>query len=502
MSYINNLNPAVLSDSYKASHYLMYPDAEEMIVYGGYRKPYEGMDDNRFVFYGIDYIRENYLEKRWTKEDVVKAKHFYSTYNVAFSEHPFPEDLFNNIVDENDGWFPVKIETLPEGSVGYVGTPVYQMVAKGKYSRLVTWLETIMTMLWYPSNVATLSRLSKDIIMEAFDKSVDPEMFWLLNSRLHDFGFRGCASVEQSIIGGSAHGLNFGGSDTMSAAYYIQYHRNGGKPVFTSIPATEHSVMMAHRKEQDAFKHVINTFGHSLVATVMDTNDLDNACDNIIPLVANDVKTKGGLHVLRPDSGDPVLTVLKCLESAEKAYGSTVNKKGFRVLNNSAVIQGDGINQHTIRAILKATIEAGFSAQNVAFGMGAGLLQKHNRDTMSFASKLSYIKYADGSEKDVMKAPKTDSSKCSLPGKIDVCYDSDGILKTYPEDVARKLGLKSAFVTVYDNGPVKGTSELFDTLIERVNTEWKKTPNGGLAYSQEMQDKINATLAKLREPCL
>lgn len=37
-----------------------------------------------------------------------------------------------------------------------------------------------------------------------------------------DFGFRGCTSVEQSILGGSAHLLSFVGSDTMSAAYYVQ----------------------------------------------------------------------------------------------------------------------------------------------------------------------------------------------------------------------------------------------------------------------------------------
>lgn len=37
-----------------------------------------------------------------------------------------------------------------------------------------------------------------------------------------DFGFRGCTSVEQSIIGGCAHLLSFVGSDTMSAAYYAQ----------------------------------------------------------------------------------------------------------------------------------------------------------------------------------------------------------------------------------------------------------------------------------------
>ncbi len=44
----------------------------------------------------------------------------------------------------------------------------------------------------------------------------------LLASRLQDFGFRGCTCVEQSVLGGAAHLLSFDGTDTMSAAYYVQ----------------------------------------------------------------------------------------------------------------------------------------------------------------------------------------------------------------------------------------------------------------------------------------
>ena len=55
-------------------------------------------------------------------------------------------------------------------------------------------------------------------------------------------------------------------------------------------------------------------------------------------------------------------------------------------------------------------------AQAVAFGMGGGLLQKLNRDTLSFATKLSHVVYADGTPADIMKAPAGDTAKESLPG--------------------------------------------------------------------------------------
>ena len=53
--------------------------------------------------------------------------------------------------------------------------------------------------------------------------------------------------------------------------------------------------------------------------------------------------------------------------------------------------------------------------QAVAFGMGSGLLHKVNRDTMSFATKLSHIAYTDGHEADIMKHP-TAGGKDSFPG--------------------------------------------------------------------------------------
>jgi nicotinic acid phosphoribosyltransferase len=476
---------------------MLYPDAVQMSAYGSFRKPFVGMDDNRFVFYGIRYIIETYVSNKWTVQDVQMAEHFYNTYNVGHTVHPFPKELFLKFIKENDGYFPVTIQALPEATVAYIGTPVYQITAKGVYTPLVTFLETILTHVWYGSNVATLSRMSKDIISKSFDKSVDDECRFLLDSRLHDFGFRGCASVEQSMVGGAAHLLNFTGSDTMSASFYVQFHLNNGTARASSIPATEHSNMTAWPTERDAFDHATNQFGHGVFATVMDSNDYDKACDEIAPKFADRVKDKGGLWVWRPDSGEPVEAVLKGLTSAEKAFGSVINKKGYKVLNNCAIIQGDGINQHTIREIADAVIANGFSAQNVAYGMGAGLLQKHNRDTMSFATKLSHIEYTDGTKKNVMKAPKTDSSKVSLPGRIDVCYDPDGSLKTYPAEVAKELGLESAFVTVYDNKPIEGVWESFETLVNRVEQQWSKTPNGGNPYSEQMLSKISTTLSEL-----
>jgi hypothetical protein len=116
------------------------------------------------------------VEKKWTMEDVEACDLFYKTHGIGFSSFPFPKDLFTKFVKENDGYFPgmlkflciflltlriVKIEALPEGSVVHAHTPVYQMTTEGEYARLCTFLETILTHVWYPSSVATLSRMIK-----------------------------------------------------------------------------------------------------------------------------------------------------------------------------------------------------------------------------------------------------------------------------------------------------------------------------------------------------
>ena len=65
MAYL--LPVAVLTDSYKAAHPDQYPPARRMVAYGEFRAAYRGVkDDQRFVFFGIRYIVENYLERRWT----------------------------------------------------------------------------------------------------------------------------------------------------------------------------------------------------------------------------------------------------------------------------------------------------------------------------------------------------------------------------------------------------------------------------------------------------
>ena len=93
------------------------------------------------------------------------------------------------------------------------------------------------------------------------------------------------------------------------------------------------------------------------------------------------------------------------------------------------------------------------------------------RDTMSFATKLCHAVYADGKERDVMKTPKSTTSKTSLPGKVCVVREN-GVPTVYPKDDPAAKGLPSIMKVVYNKRPVPGAFDDFDTVRARVEKEW------------------------------
>lgn len=124
-----------------------------------------------------------------------------------------------------------------------------------------------------------------------------------------------------------------------------------------------------------------------------------------------------------------------------------------------------------------------------------------NRDTLSFATKLSHIQYADGRSRDVMKAPKTDASKFSLPGILQVRRDN-GVPTAYCiPDAGRGAPLVKAeenmLRMVYDLGPVPGVWEDFATVRARVQREWDAAPKRADPLSPQLKEVIK-TLAPMQ----
>jgi len=113
------------------------------------------------------------------------------------------------------------------------------------------------------------------------------------------------------------------------------------------------------------------------------------------------------------------LVCRKLVQILGDKFGYTTNAKGFKVLNNVRLIQGDGVNEHTIRMILGDFMVYGWSADNIAFGMGGALLQQLDRDTQKFAMKCSNVT-VNGEDRDVVKDPITDPGKKSKAGRVNL----------------------------------------------------------------------------------
>ena len=207
--------------------------------------------------------------------------------------------------------------------------------------------------------------------------------------------------------------------------------------------------------EVDSYRNMVKVNGKpgGIVSVVSDSYDIFAACEMWGTELKQDVIDSGATLVVRPDSGDPADVVKKCLQILEKHFGSTVNSKGYRVLNNVRVLQGDGINHQSIKSILYTITLAGFSADNVVFGQGGALLQMVNRDDQKFAMKCSAA-LVNGTWVDVFKDPITDKGKQSKKGKLKLVKDVNQYITVSIHDKMFEI-LHDEMEVVFENGELK-----------------------------------------------
>jgi nicotinamide phosphoribosyltransferase len=183
------------------------------------------------------------------------------------------------------------------------------------------------------------------------------------------------------------------------------------------------------------------------------------------PRIHGLVKGSGGTLVVRPDSGEPIETLLKLFQIFEECLPPgeiTVNKKGYKVLPAYfRMIWGDGINRRSMKAILAAITGHGWSASNLAFGSGGGLLMDFNRDTQKHAFKLCYA-IVGGQGRKVSKSPVTDRGKRSKEGRLDLIRTPDGYRTVVLADGVDHHP-DSVLVTYYDVGDI-----LYHTTLKEV----------------------------------
>lgn len=439
-------------DSYKVGMDKMYPLGTTHIY--SYVESRGGIYD-KTLFFGLQAFIKEYLLEPITQADIDIADEILSAHG-----EPFNRSNWQYILEHHGGYLPLIIKAVPEGTV----VPVKNVLATIENSDpkcywLTTWIETaLLRAIWYPTTVATRSHKIRQVILDYLEKTGDPT---LIDFKLHDFGARGVSSLDSAAIGAAAHLINFMGTDTISGVLYAREYYNAGISGF-SIPASEHSISSSYGKNEK--KYVLNMISQfakpgAIFAMVADTHNVFEFAKMLgdDPEIKEKIITHGntgGFVVIRPDSGDPLIVCRNLIEILGDKFGYTVNSKGFKVLNYVRIIQGDGVNELTIHSILSAFMAFGWSADNIAFGMGGALLQICDRDTLKFAMKASAAR-VNGEWHDVFKDPSTDSGKTSKKGKVTL-WESGGEFQTAvkcPTNwVDKGLGWTPALKKIFDNG--------------------------------------------------
>ena len=450
-------NLILMADGYKYSHHkLYYPGTTKIYSYLESR----GGKFDETVFYGLQYFLKEYLAgEAFTQADIDNAKTFLK--DVFGRDDVFDASKFEYILEKYNGRLPVKIKAVKEGTTVPVSNVLMTIESTDPNCFwLSNFLETLLMQIWYPSTVATLSREVKKVISKYYHETANDAAKSGIDFVLNDFGFRGVSSSESAGLGGSAHLLNFSGSDTLIGSVYAKRYYHADKAYGMSVPATEHSVctLLGEEGELDIFKHILDTFPTGIVACVSDSYNIFRACNEYWGEVLKEqILTRGGVLVIRPDSGDPVATLLEIFKILFDKFGYTTNDKGYKVLPSQVrVLQGDGVNYESICEVYQALKENGISAENLVLGMGGALLQKLNRDTQKYALKCSYAE-VNGKAVDVQKSPVemdkygnlSPSFKKSKAGRLKLILQ-DGKYMTVREENYPEA--EDQLVTVFENG--------------------------------------------------
>lgn len=459
-----------LSDSYKDGHWAMLPDDTEAVF--SYGESRVGAVFSFTQFIGLQMILKRYFAGVVvTQSDIEEA--------FAFDKDHFGDDsvfnraMWEHIVKVHGGRLPIRIKAVPEGMavpIGNVMTTVENLGGKIT-APLTNYVETILTHVWHPSNVATIGRDLRNYFKRAFDISCDNEAN--LPFMLNDFGFRGVSSVESAGYGGAAHCLNFMGSDTKIGVRYAMRYYGAKMPAF-SVRATEHSVMTAKGEagEYDTYERLIKKFPKGILALVSDSYNIERVVKEYLPKLKDLIMTRNGKVVIRPDSprhkGDTAAAqVLWLANSLEEIFGSTKNSKGYKVLDpHIGIIYGDGLKADEIKECVKTLVLAGWAADTSVYGMGGGLLQRHTRDLQRNAFKCS-AQLQNGKWVDIWKEP-LDKSKASKKGRLKLVWDIGAHGKTLTtvnesdprEDVLQVVFENGNIVKDYTWDEVKANAEI------------------------------------------
>lgn len=167
---------------------------------------------------------------------------------------------------------------------------------------------------------------------------------------------------------------------------------------------------------------------------------------------------------------EPSLELLGMVWWLDKTFGSTVNSKGYKVLNpHVKAIYDDSMTPSRVEEAYSRLAAQGYAINNVVFGVGSfsfmcledatGRMNPYTRDTFGYAIKATYGEDANGNPVMIYKQPKALSWKKSPKGCIIVAHDGQSYTDGHTFEEAHGEGVENLLELVFKDGKmVKETS--------------------------------------------
>ncbi|GBG10276.1 nicotinate phosphoribosyltransferase [Paenibacillus agaridevorans] len=448
----------LLCDFYKVSHKNQYPKGTELVYSTWTARTSRLADVEHVIAFGFQAFIKEYLIAYFDEHFFGQPKTSVVEEYARVIRHALgvADPDASHIAELHDlGYLPIRIKAVKEGTPVPIKVPMLTIEnTKPEFFWLTNYLETLMScQLWMPANSATLAFEYRQILEEYALRTNGDTSFVPFQG--HDFSMRGMGSLEAAMGSGAGHLLSFTGTDTIPAILYLENYYGANieaELVGTSIPATEHSVMCAHgRDEMASYRYLIKeVYPNGFVSIVSDTWDLWSVIDVVIRGLKEDILSRDGKVVIRPDSGDPVLILCGdpdgedeferkgVIELLWEIFGGTVTEKGYKQLDSHiGAIYGDAITIDRCREICEKLAAKGFASTNMVYGIGSFTYQYNTRDTFGFALKSTFT-VVNGEERLIFKDPKTDSNKMkkSQTGLVRV-IEKEGVI-TYVDNLSRE----------------------------------------------------------------
>lgn len=455
--------------------------------------------DERMVLYGLtDFIR-NHLTRKVSFYDIKKSANFMSSAHSFGGGLPFNQSMWERVVFDYDGFLPIKIEALPEGSTFFPHEPIIQVTSLGEgFGEIAAQIEAVMVGMVSIATVrATLTRhwlervreyVREDLPTEATDQEVDN----IARFFIHDFGMRASSCAEESEMLGRAHLLSFHGTDTFNASYQA-WQMGAKRPTGTSILALAHRIVQGYENDEfECYNNLEKVAKQDrkvgVASYVADCYNFKNAVNYLYKLSKANPES---VIIVRSDSGDLILN------------DNLVTDK-YKDGGNFLIINGDSINPEKMLRILKNRWERDLPATKCGiFGVGGYLRNSCTRDAFSSAYKLSAI----GLDNQPVCKLAEDTGKMSVPGpnyiirpKDHHYVPADKLINrptTYMEGESLPpdyTPYKLAYKTYYD-GSIQGIERYGDVCVEDFSELQRRTIEEFDFWGSVLKDKKKVVLS-------